>query len=62
MSNDFEDQIAELVQENWDEGVYEHEFYIWCLENMIHKDDAPDYEEDFMQMKFEELMEKEASD
>lgn len=58
MSNEFEQQIENLVEAKWESGEYEHEFYIWCSENFIHKDDAPDYEMDFMQMKFDELMEE----
>lgn len=58
MSNNYEQIVEDLVITKWDNGEYEHEFYVWCCENMIHKDDAPDHEETFMEMKFVQLMEE----
>lgn len=54
----FEHQIEEVIIARWEAGDYEQEFDKWCSEQMLHKDDWPDYEDDFLQEKFNEMMEE----
>ena len=58
MSIEFEQQLEDLVNAKWDAGDYEQEFDKWCSEEMLHKDDWPDYIDDFLQSKYDQLMEE----
>lgn len=55
MSNDPQIQAEEILIAKWEAGEFEDEFVAYCIDERIHKDDWPDAEEDFLNMKFWEL-------
>ena len=57
-NRELEEQIEDVINAKWDAGDYDDEFVMWCGENGIHKDDAPDYEDYFLNRKFEEMMDQ----
>lgn len=57
MISNIEQHVEDLVNARWDAGTYDQEFDKWCNEEMIYKDDRPDYIDEFLQIKFNDLIE-----
>lgn len=60
MSNESLDLAIEIawerLTEQLNDGEFDYEFDMWCTENGIHHDDAPDYEESFLERKLEQII------